>query len=195
MQGSFDGVYQKHDSYWGLKPSKLVLNIPNYRKSGSVLDVGAGEGRNALYLASKGFDVTAMDISTVGISKIEQLAKEHGLTLKSQVKDISRARLSDTFDIIISLGALMFLEDESIAPVIHKLQKHTASGGLNVITVMTKKNPNKNFPHLFNVNELRNYYSDWELIKYREFMTPEERHGDGVLHRHGIAVLLAQKPQ
>jgi 2-polyprenyl-3-methyl-5-hydroxy-6-metoxy-1,4-benzoquinol methylase len=47
---------------------------------GSVLDVGAGEGRHAVWLAELGWDVTALDFSGVGLEKGRRRAEERGLT-------------------------------------------------------------------------------------------------------------------
>jgi len=62
------------------------------RKPGRALDVGMGEGRNALALAEKGWDVTGVDISEAGVAKAMQVARERKLKVAGVIQDI------DTFD-------------------------------------------------------------------------------------------------
>lgn len=61
------------------EPVKTVERLAELMPLGFVLDLGAGDGRNALYLARKGFTVKAVDLSEAGIAKLNRLAKEAGL--------------------------------------------------------------------------------------------------------------------
>jgi SAM-dependent methyltransferase len=54
-----------------------------------VLCLGEGEGRNAVFLAARGLDVTALDLSAVGLEKAQRLAKERGVTITTQVADLA----------------------------------------------------------------------------------------------------------
>lgn len=56
--------------------------------SGKVIDLGAGQGRNALYLASLGLDVLAVDQSDVGLRTAQRLADERGLALRTRAADL-----------------------------------------------------------------------------------------------------------
>ena len=68
---SFDEKYKKEKCLWGIEPTQIVKSLLKYKKLGKVLDLGAGEGRNSIFLAEKGFDVTAIDISEIGINKLK----------------------------------------------------------------------------------------------------------------------------
>ena len=76
------------------QPAPSIKEISRYKNSGSVLDIGTGAGRNALYLAQKGFDVTAVDNSEEKLSLLKTTAK--GLQIKLHIKlaDIKHLRLS-----------------------------------------------------------------------------------------------------
>jgi SAM-dependent methyltransferase len=65
-----------------LEPNQLLIDTVHGRKPGKALDLGIGQGRNALYLASQGWDVTGVDISDEGISQVNQAAKASGLDAK-----------------------------------------------------------------------------------------------------------------
>lgn len=188
---NFDKYYANEKCYWGLKPSKLVEEILKYKKSGSVLDLGCGEGRNALFLAKKGFDVTGIDISKEGIKKLERIAKEYNVKIKSFVQEISNFPCIN-YDIIMSIVTLHFFEKDEIGRLVEKIKNYTSENGLNIISVFTEKNPYKKFPYLFKQDELRNLYENWEILHYREFITPLKKRKNR-LFRRSIAELIAKK--
>lgn len=65
--------------------AQMAERLPN---SGHALDIGAGEGRNALFLAARGLDVLAVDQSEIGMQKAQRLARERGLKLRTQAIDL-----------------------------------------------------------------------------------------------------------
>jgi SAM-dependent methyltransferase len=73
-----------------LDPNQLLIDTVQGRKPGKALDLGIGQGRNALYLASQGWDVTGVDISDEGIAQANEAAKASGLDAKlhTQVADL-----------------------------------------------------------------------------------------------------------
>lgn len=66
-----------------------------------VLDLGAGEGRNAVFLAQQGHTVTAVDASPVGLQKTQRLAREAGTDLTIEVADVTDWRPSRTWDVVV----------------------------------------------------------------------------------------------
>ena len=71
-----------------------------------VLCLAEGEGRNAVHLASLGHDVTAVDLSSVGMTKAALLASERGLPLTTQVADLARFPIEPgAWDAIVSVFA------------------------------------------------------------------------------------------
>jgi tellurite methyltransferase len=76
-------------------------------KTGRVLDVAGGGGRNAIWLARRGFDVTVVDISPVGIEIAEKRAKEAGVTITTRVLDLEHEPLPQgPWDIILQMHYL-----------------------------------------------------------------------------------------
>lgn len=190
---SFDKQYLDEECYWGLSPNKEVIKIPNYKRSGTVLDLGCGEGKNSLYLAKKRFDVTGIDISPNGIEKFLRLANQMKLKVNGFVEDIIDFEFKQKYDCIICMSTLNFFEKNEIEIIIEKMKKNTNLAGLNVINLFTTDNPNKNFNYLFQKNELKEFYGDWGILQYEEYLTHMEKHGkDGQLHRHGIASITAE---
>ena len=101
----WDERYSGDDLVYGAAPNDfLAQTAHHFPRTGRALDLGAGEGRNALFLASLGLDVLAVDQSAVGIQKAQRLARERGLSLRTQAADLNDFQAkSDSFDVITSI--------------------------------------------------------------------------------------------
>ena len=71
------------------------------------LDIACGEGRNSIFLARQGFDVTAVDISGKGMAKGRKRCEEEGLTVDFRLADLERYRFSESYDLIINFNFLL----------------------------------------------------------------------------------------
>ena len=70
--------------------NKFLAEMIKGRKPGKALDIGIGEGRNALLLATQGWEVTGFDISDVGVRLAREAAQKRGLKLEALVEDVDR---------------------------------------------------------------------------------------------------------
>jgi 2-polyprenyl-3-methyl-5-hydroxy-6-metoxy-1,4-benzoquinol methylase len=70
--------------------NKFLAETIRGRKPGKALDIGMGEGRNALFLATNGWEVTGFDISDVGVRLAREAAQKKGLKLEALVDDVDR---------------------------------------------------------------------------------------------------------
>ncbi len=84
----WDTRYGGDDYVYGTAPNDFVRQQAAAIPPGRVLDLAAGEGRNAVYLAAQGYDVTAVDSSAVGLAKAQQLAAAQGVPLTTTVADL-----------------------------------------------------------------------------------------------------------
>lgn len=76
MDGSdWDKRYSTADLVWSIEPNAFVAELTADLPVGTALDLAAGEGRNALWLAERGWDVTAVDFSAAGLQRAQQLAQ------------------------------------------------------------------------------------------------------------------------
>lgn len=106
MSSSFwNERYSGDELAYGESPNDfLALVVERFPATGRALDLGAGEGRNALYLASRGLDVLAVDQSVVGIRKAEQRAQARGLKLRTQAVDLQDFDAQHgAFDVVSSI--------------------------------------------------------------------------------------------
>jgi hypothetical protein len=55
IENFYNNLFKNNETLFGLKPLNIVEDILQFKQQGSVIDLGAGEGRNALFLAQKGF--------------------------------------------------------------------------------------------------------------------------------------------
>ena len=136
-----------------------------------VLDLGCGQGRNSLFLAKRGFEVTAVDTNELSLQLLMKMAAEEGLDFPIGSYDINQAALSQDYDWILSTVVFMFLNREQIPAIIHNMQEHTRVGGYNLIVCAmdTAAYPcPMPFSFTFKERELKDYYKDWELVKYNE---------------------------
>ncbi|MBI2551697.1 methyltransferase domain-containing protein [Candidatus Uhrbacteria bacterium] len=178
----------------GIAPS--VRNILNYKKSGTVLDLGSGKGRHAIFLAKQGFAVTAVDYVEERLAEMKARARIEGVRISIKRADISHFSFSRKYDIIMASMSLHFLQKNQIAQVVKRMKAHTKQGGLNVVSVLTNKEEMKaNRAYLFKTSELKRYYTDWNILEYEEKLSQpffSEKQGKRI--RQHRAVIIASKP-
>lgn len=81
--------YGGEDLVYGGEPNDFLARVADrFPAHGRALDIGSGQGRNALFLAFRGLDVLAVDQSEVGLQRAQLLARERGLTLRTQAVDL-----------------------------------------------------------------------------------------------------------
>ena len=81
--------YSIKEYYYGLEPNDFLAGHYNEIPEGRVLEIGAGEGRNSVFLAKQGYEVTALDQSTVGLEKARKLAKDQGVEITTVEANLS----------------------------------------------------------------------------------------------------------
>ena len=81
--------YAGKELVWSAGPNKLLATELQSSKPGTALDVACGEGRNALWLAEQGWEVTAVDFSEVGIDKGRQIARHRGVEIDWRIADLA----------------------------------------------------------------------------------------------------------
>lgn len=89
MQGFWDERYTSEGMLWGAEPNTVVAEIAATLPVGTVLDLACGQGRNAVWLAQQGHQVTGIDLSPVAIEQARQLAAEAGVTVDLATGDLT----------------------------------------------------------------------------------------------------------
>lgn len=163
-----------------------------------VLDLGCGDGRNALFLAQKGLNVTAVDISENAIRKLNALAMNLNVQVNAYVDDMCNFEFPHLFDLVICHGCLHLVESDRWQLLISKIKRNTNPRGLNIIAVFTDTIPPpedlKDFClGLFREGEIYSLYSDWEMVLQQSYII-EDEHPGSPKHTHQINKLVARKP-
>ena len=81
--------YAANDFVYGTAPNAFLAEVGDLIPPGPVLCLAEGEGRNAVHLATRGYAVTAVDLSSVGLAKAQKLAAIRGTSLTTVVADLS----------------------------------------------------------------------------------------------------------
>jgi SAM-dependent methyltransferase len=101
----WDERYQTPEYIFGDQPCQwLIMNQHRLPQSGEALALGDGEGRNGVFLAELGFEVTSVDLSEVGLSKARELARKRGVTIQTVQADLEYYEIeAESQDLIVSI--------------------------------------------------------------------------------------------
>ncbi len=174
--------YGTEQYIFGKTPIAFLRENLHLLPKGKALDIAMGEGRNGVFLATKGFEVTGIDISETGLKKAHALAQEYGVSIETKVVDLEHYRLPpETYDVII---CAYYLQRDLFPQMIEALKP----GGVVVVETYTldhvKYRPRFPRQYLLKPNELLHHFDELTILRYQ-------------MRDNGHAVyasLLAQKP-
>lgn len=197
-----DEAYSRPELYWGTEPTQvcelLLAHVSAEDASRKVLiDIGCGEGRDAVHYGKRGFAVIAMDISAPGLVKAARWARDENISLETVQADILHFRLDRPVDVIASSGALQYIPPALRAEVFDNYKRWTRAGGLAAFSAFVEKPfiapPPDGTPeeYPYRSGEILGYYWDWEILSFSEIIF--DCMSSGVPHRHAMDVVLARK--
>jgi len=101
----WDTRYSNPNFVFGTAPNDYLRQFAHrIPTKGRVLSLAEGEGRNAVYLASLGYDVTGVDSSSVGLEKAQQLARERSVSITTIVADLAHFPIEpQSWDGVVSI--------------------------------------------------------------------------------------------
>lgn len=113
------------------QPNAFLVETVATLRPGKALDLGMGLGRNSIFLAQKGWDVTGIDLSDVGIAGAQERARRLGVQMKAIVADVNRFELgTDDWDLVC---VLYFIIDENMPNLHQRVANAVKPGGLVVV--------------------------------------------------------------
>jgi len=99
----WDERYRASERTFTAEPNRLVADEVGGLRPGRALDLAAGEGRHAVWLAARGWDVVAVDFSPVGVDKARARADADGVRVAFAVADVHRLRFPPArFDLVLA---------------------------------------------------------------------------------------------
>ncbi|MFE9203248.1 class I SAM-dependent methyltransferase [Micromonospora sp. NPDC007230] len=120
------------DLVWGAEPNRFVVEAVDGFTPGSALDLAAGEGRNAAWLAERGWRITAVDFSPVAVERGRELAARRGVAVEWRVADVTTYRpVPGSYDLV--LISYLHLPAEDLARVLDAARQSLRPGGTLVV--------------------------------------------------------------
>ena len=200
IRTNYEALYAGDDYYWGTEPAAFCDELIRLRplpQARAVLDIGCGEGKDAVYMASRGYAVTAFDIAGNGIAKTLRLARERGVSIDARVADINGFQDGGTYDIVYSTGTLQYLAEESKAGFVEKVHRLTKPGGIAYFNVFVEK-PFLELPPdwdvgeaLWKPGELFTWLSGWRFIRIDEAIFEDD--SGGLPHFHCMDTIICER--
>ncbi len=166
------------------EPSPFLMENVGLLTDGPVLDVAMGAGRNALYLASLGFNVTGVDNDSRAVQRAKESALSRGLKLDARTAD-----LENGYAIPVGAYRTIICFNYLHRPLFPTLRSALKPGGIIVYETYTvdqaQFGPPRNPDHLLHHNELLEMFRDYRCLYYHE----------GVYENHkATAGIIAAKP-
>lgn len=130
--------FSSEEYVYGKEPNQFVVETVSMLPKGKVLCIAEGEGRNAVYLASLGYDVTAWDYAQAGLDKTDQLANEKGVPVKTELRDLADVEWkTEQWDAIVHIFG--HLPIDIMERTLSGIQKALKPGGSYVSELYTKE--------------------------------------------------------
>lgn len=179
---------------WGTEPSAFARSVAPLLEPGErVLDLGCGEGRDSVFFATRGCDVTGVDASRAGLVKAERLARERGVRVRWVHGDMARVPVEGPFHFVYSCGAVHYVPRRVRPRFFARLTALTRPNGRHAHLVFTDRVvyvEKGEVVDYFTDGELREAYADWEILQHESGTIACAQ--DGTPHRHGVEELVAR---
>ena len=213
----YDGKFGNVQEFFGSAPDSLLTRFYRWIDLACpVLDIGSGQGRHALFLARKGFQVDAIDPSAVAIQTVSKLAAKEQLRIRAyQCGFDSFAPETEVYSGILAFGVLQVLSWGAISLLAQRIDEWAAGGTIILVTAFTTEDPSfsscerewkkigKNsfqgpggkVRTFLEQGEIADVLMGYRLLHHWEGIGPEHRHGDDPPHRHGRVEAVFEKQE
>ena len=135
---AWDERYASKDYLWTVEPNRFVQQHVAQLTPGTAIDLATGEGRNAVWLAGQGWQVTAVNFSPVGLDKARRLAADHDVDVEWVEADVTAYQPSATFDLV--LVAYLQLSTATRVEVLRRAAGWVARGGTMLVVAHDRSN-------------------------------------------------------
>jgi cyclopropane fatty-acyl-phospholipid synthase-like methyltransferase len=209
-------LYEQNETVWGEKPDYLLMDIAPSIPQGKVLDLGMGEGRNALFFARQGYDVKGIDVSAAAVQHCLERAKALQIPIQAEAANMLDVENEpDSLALVISTMALQFMKQSESAQVLRNTQRWLQPGGMVYLTMFSTEEPGLarmkeshteiepntfyserfgSHVHYFAKDELLGLFSDFKLHYFAQALQLDGGHpGAPEPHYHGIITYMGQK--
>lgn len=185
---TWDERYAQSEYVYGKQPNEFFKEQLQTLSAGKILLPAEGEGRNAVFAAQQGWDVTAFDSSIEGQKKAMVLANEKGVPLNYKISSFENFDTEETYDAI----GLVYAHTSNRVDNHARIIKFLKNGGTLILEGFSKEQLNnnsggpKNIDMLFSVDELK---SDFENFSRLNIWTEEIDLSEGSHHSGKASVI------
>ena len=156
--------FSKADYFYGTKPNEfLASKIDLFKNHKKLLCLGEGEGRNAIFFAKNGFEVSAIDASNLGLVKLENRAIEEKLDIKTICMDLNNWTVLEKYDVIVASYLHMFKNERE--ELFRKIEDSLNSNGYFIGEFFSTKQLSfnsggpKDLDLLYTIKDFQNYFN------------------------------------
>lgn len=195
----WEKAYQEDDTItFSSKPNVTITEFEHLINTQSnVLEAGCGEGKNAIYLAQKGYNVDAFDLSEYGIAKLKRRGELSNVQVNAFVADLTTYQFEKNYDMIICFGTLHFVDKDDWKRFIQNAKEYTNIGGIHIIQIFTDTVPASEDIAPFAIGlakdeEIKELYTDWKILQFKSYVF-EDEHPNVPKHLHASNKIVARR--
>ena len=211
VRGFFDRQYTAHERYWWRGPNRYNTDPAQHtaynaawltaaarRGPGRALDLGSGEGADAIRLARLGYQVDAIDASAVACEKAERFARAERTRISVRCEPIETATLTGPYDIVLMNGCLHYIRDKR--SVLNRAVAASAEDAVHAVALFSTASqvPGEHtvipvFPDEEG-GTVEQFYQGWQPVFHaRERDRAEHSHPGFAPHAHSYIKLVAAR--
>lgn len=164
-------------------PTPLLARTARLLHPGKALDLACGTGRNALWLAAQGWQVTAVDGAAAAIEILRREAAQRALTVDAQIADLHEYRIAEAAWDFIAL--CYYLQRD----LIERAKRGVVPGGTLLVIVHISEPGEEPKATRLERGQLAAYFQDWEVLHYFEGKPNDPS------HRRSVAEVVARRPK
>ena len=140
----YEEQYEVEEDLFGKPYPDFMSFVKAMGVRGNALDLGCGQGRDALMLAAQGFRVTGVDESRVGVAQMIERAKTRDLNVTGMVGDFYQFEFPEDYDVIVLDSILHFGKDgDKELGLLDRVFAHTKEGGYVFIFIHKSRTKEK----------------------------------------------------
>jgi tellurite methyltransferase len=165
-------------------PTPLLVDTATALVPGKALDLACGAGRNALWLAEHGWEVTAVDGAHAAIEVLRTRAAERGLKINAVAADLEKGEFEiepSRWDLV---AMCYYLQRNLFGPA----KRGVAPGGILISIVHINEHGEEDGPHRLRPGQLEQYFAGWKILHRYEGKPNDSA------HRHAVAEIVARHP-
>ncbi|MCD0448942.1 class I SAM-dependent methyltransferase [Actinocorallia sp. API 0066] len=198
----WDERYREREKVWSGEPNRVLVEEVAGVEAGTALELGCGEGADAVWLARQGWRVTATDISSVALERAGQHAREAGVEVDFQRHDLAESFPEGRYDLVTAMFFHSFV-DIPREEILRKAAGAVAPGGRLLIVGHAgypswhegeRHEHEVDFPTPAQVVEELHLSDGWEVLVAEEHMKEVFRPDGGKGTRHDSTVLVRRSP-